>query len=275
MRRCHYTITRQAVHGYAEQLCQRHIRFKDHGPKCKAGVLWAVLFWAASRISSLAAACASLREAPSDSAAHNALLATLPAYAELQRRLNRGLTADLPKGLRKRRQPMAFDLTLVPYHGQPLHEADEVYRGQAKCGTTHFHAYATAYVIRKGQLRSSRPTGFGSGSRRATARCTRVGSGRRRGGRRCGSCMWGSRWCPGTSGCGCITRSCPCLAAADGRSYWSGCDGRRYCSGYSMGSRRRPGNATSTRTPRSPSSGYSMGSRRRPGWPMSRTPREM
>src|SRR5215468_6402680 len=64
----------------------------------------AVLFWAASRISSLAAACASLRQAPSDSAAHDALVATLPAYAELQRRLNRGLSADLPKGLRKRRQ---------------------------------------------------------------------------------------------------------------------------------------------------------------------------
>src|SRR5712691_392479 len=151
MRRCHYTINRQAVHGYAARLCQQHIRLKDHGPKCKAGVLWAVLFWAASRISSLAAACASLRDAPSDTAAHDALLATLPAYAELQRRLNRGLVADLPKGLTKRRQPLACDLTLVPYHGQPLHDEDEIYRGQAKSGTTHFHAYATCYVIKKGQ----------------------------------------------------------------------------------------------------------------------------
>src|SRR5712691_2587446 len=125
MRRCHFTITRQAVQAYAEQLCQRHVPLQDRGPKCKAGVLWAVLFWAASRISSLAAACASLRQAPSDSAAHDALVATLPASAELQRRLNRGLTADLPKGLTKRRQPMAFDLTLVPYHGQPLHDEDE------------------------------------------------------------------------------------------------------------------------------------------------------
>src|SRR5215475_13071872 len=124
MRRCHYTINRQAVHACAEQLCQQHIRFKDHGPKCTAGVLWAVLFWAASRISSLAAACAGLREAPSDSAAHTALLATLPAYAPLQHRLNRGLVADLPKGLCKRRQPLACDLTLVPYHGEPLHAED-------------------------------------------------------------------------------------------------------------------------------------------------------
>ena len=79
MRRCQYTITRRTVHAYAEQLCQRHVRLRDTGRKCQAKVLWAVLFWAASRISALAAACARLRQAPSDSAAHNALMATLPA----------------------------------------------------------------------------------------------------------------------------------------------------------------------------------------------------
>jgi hypothetical protein len=40
---------------------------------------------------------------------------------------------------------------LVPYHGQPLRDEDEIYRGQAKSGTTHFHAYATCYVVHKGQ----------------------------------------------------------------------------------------------------------------------------
>jgi hypothetical protein len=151
MRCCQYTITPQDVHARAEALLQRHVRLRDHGRKCKASVLWAVLFYAASRITSLAAACAGLREAPSDTAAHDALLATLPDFAELERRLNRALQGELPKGLRRRRQPLACDLTLTPYHGQPLHDAAEVYRGPAKQGTTHFHAYATAYVIRKGQ----------------------------------------------------------------------------------------------------------------------------
>src|SRR5215472_3287646 len=80
-------------------------------------------------------------------AARTALLATLPAIHELQRRLNRALQGDLPKALRRRRPPLALDLTLLPYHGEPLHEANEVYRGQAKYGTGHFHAYATAYAI--------------------------------------------------------------------------------------------------------------------------------
>src|SRR5439155_9125722 len=53
--------------------------------------------------------------------------------------------------LRRRPQRVAADLTLVPYHGQPLHHAEEIYRSQAKQGTTHFHAYATAYVVYRGR----------------------------------------------------------------------------------------------------------------------------
>ncbi len=74
-----------------------------------------------------------------------------PTYAQLQRRLNRALQGDLPHALRRHRQPLAIDLTLMPYHGKPLHQPDEIYRSQAKSGTSHFHAYATAYVIRKGR----------------------------------------------------------------------------------------------------------------------------
>ena len=61
------------------------------------------------------------------------------------------LSRAIRRAARRRRQPLACDLTLTPYHGQPLHDADEVYRSQAKSGTTHFHAYATAYVVKKGQ----------------------------------------------------------------------------------------------------------------------------
>jgi Transposase DDE domain len=150
MRPRHYTVTPAAVRAHAQALCQRHLRLADHGPRCTAGMLWAVLFYAASRITSVAAACKALLRAPSDSAVHAALLATLPDAAELQRRVNRALRGDLPRCLRRRRQPLAIDLHLVPYHGRPLREAQEVYRSQAKDGTSHFHAYATAYVIRRG-----------------------------------------------------------------------------------------------------------------------------
>jgi hypothetical protein len=150
MRTPYSTITPSTVQVRTQYVLQKHLRLKDHGPKCRAGVLWTVLLYAAARITSLAAACAALREAPSDTAAHDALLAGLPDFAELQRRLNRALQGDLPKALRRRRQPLAIDLTLIPYHGQHLHDAKEIYRSQPKSGTTHFHAYATAYVLRHG-----------------------------------------------------------------------------------------------------------------------------
>jgi putative transposase len=151
MRRKQYTITSRAIHEHAAQLCQKHLRLKGHGPKCTALTLLTVLFYAAARLTSMAAACASLSRAPSDSAVRAALLATLPEINELRRRINRALQGDLPKALRRRRQSLAIDLTLLPCHGAPLHDANEVYRGQAKSGTSHFHACATAYVLRKGQ----------------------------------------------------------------------------------------------------------------------------
>jgi putative transposase len=149
--RDHYsTITLIDVQIYAEMLLQKHLRLPSHGRKCHARCLWTILLYAAARICSLAAACAALADAPSDTAVHDALLAGLPAFAELQRRLNRALQGNLPNAVRRRRQPLAIDLTLIPYHGRHLHHADEIYRSQAKSGTSHFHAYATAYVVRAG-----------------------------------------------------------------------------------------------------------------------------
>jgi hypothetical protein len=151
MRRPQYTITAPALHDYAARLVQRHLKLRDHGRKCTAQTLLLVLFYAAARLISLAAACASLRRAPCDQAVRDALRATLPPLFDLQRCLGGALTADLPKAWRCRRQPLAIDLTLLPYHGQFLYHPDEIDRGQAKDGTSHFHAYATAYVIRKGR----------------------------------------------------------------------------------------------------------------------------
>jgi Transposase DDE domain len=151
MRPPQYTVTAQDVQAHAAYLCQKHLGLRDHGPKCTASLLLTVLFYAAARLSSLAAACKALLRAPSYQASHDALLATLPDIHELQRRLNRALQGDLPRALRRRRQPIAIDLHLVPYHGRHLHSEDEVYRSKAKSGTSHFHAYATAYVIRKGR----------------------------------------------------------------------------------------------------------------------------
>ena len=159
----HHILDRKKVHRLAAEHLQVHLKFKDYKRKVTAHVLWAVLLAAAARITSLSDACQRLLNTPSDETARKALLATLPDYAVLQRQLNAALAGHLPKTLRKHLQRLAIDLTLIPYHGQPFRDLDEIYRGQAKSGTSHFHAYATAYVVRKGQRSTVALTGVKKG----------------------------------------------------------------------------------------------------------------
>ena len=163
MRPRNHTLDRRRVHRAAAQHLQAHLQFKDYKRKTSAPVLWSLLLAAAARITSLSDACQRLRDAPSDETARKALLATLPDYAALQRRLNAALAGHLPKALRRRLQRLAIDLTLIPYHGKPFRDLSEIYRAQAQDGTSHFHAYATAYVVRQGQRYTVALTGVRKG----------------------------------------------------------------------------------------------------------------
>src|SRR6516164_10988666 len=163
MRPRNSTLTARQVHRCAAAILQDHLQLPDHGPKCRAGPLLTLLFYAAARLTSLSDACQSLRDAPSDEAARLALIATLPDFAELQHRLNAALAGNLPRALRRRPQRLASDLVLIPYHGEPLADPDELYRSQAKSGTSHFHAYATLYVIRQGYRFTVALTAVGRG----------------------------------------------------------------------------------------------------------------
>jgi putative transposase len=73
------------------------------------------------------------------------------AVEELEERVNALLAACLPPGLVGRQVRIAIDLTLLPYYGSYADEPGELRRGQAKAGTTRFHAYASAYTIRNGR----------------------------------------------------------------------------------------------------------------------------
>jgi hypothetical protein len=163
MRPPHHILDRKKAHRLAVEHLQAHLKFKDYKRKTSANVLWSLLLAAAARITSLSDTCQRLRDTPSDETARKALLATLPNYAVLQRQLNAALAGHLPTVLRKHLQRLAIDLTLIPYHGKPFRDLNEIYRSQAKCGTSHFHAYATAYVVRKGQRYTVALTGVQKG----------------------------------------------------------------------------------------------------------------
>src|SRR3954453_1887171 len=138
MRPKNHTLDRRQVHRLAAEHLQAHLQFKDYKRKTSAQILWSLLLAAAARITSLSDACQRLDDAPSDETARKALLATLPDYCALQRQLNSALAGHLPKTLRRHPQRLAIDLTPIPYHGQAFHDLNEVYRSQAKCGTSHF-----------------------------------------------------------------------------------------------------------------------------------------
>jgi putative transposase len=68
---------------------------------------------------------------------------------QLERQVNQALWAHLNPRHWKGQQKVAVDLVEVPYHGLAAQKFDEIRRGQAKQGTTHFHVFATVYVVRQ------------------------------------------------------------------------------------------------------------------------------
>jgi putative transposase len=151
MRKAFYTVSGQDVQEHAACLIHKHLGLADYSKKCTASILVHVLFAAAARLTSIFAACLRLTGAPSGETIRKALAGTLPKDAELRRGVNRALASDLPQALRRKKQRLAIDLHLQPYYGEPLKDPEEIYRSQAKAGTNNFHAYASAYVVCKGQ----------------------------------------------------------------------------------------------------------------------------
>lgn len=144
-----YTLTPAHVHKRAADLLIEQLELTDYKRTCPARTLLSILFAAGARLTSLSAAAQGLRDAPSAETVRKALRANTPAIEALESRINRALGAAAPTDSGTGAH-VAIDLTLTPYHGTHHTHENELYRSQAKSGTTHFHAYATAYLIRHG-----------------------------------------------------------------------------------------------------------------------------
>ena len=82
----------------------------------------------------------------------DARVAWCPPAETLEQQLNASFAAQLPSAVKKRRWRLAIDLHLRPYYGQAQQRVEELYRGQAQNGTTHFHADATCYLVQHGRV---------------------------------------------------------------------------------------------------------------------------
>jgi hypothetical protein len=117
--------------------------------RIRAEDILAVLGYASANRISPEAACQELKGAPSANRLREVLAEALPERTTLQRALNRILRAQTPRFVKKGKRSyyVAIDLTLIPYHGKCYQEEDEIVRGEAKSGTTHFHGYATVSIV--------------------------------------------------------------------------------------------------------------------------------
>ena len=114
-------------------------------------LLRVLVFAAASRLS-VHQACDQLERAPSGPTVLGILAGQLRDLDALEGQVNDLLAKLIPKGLGKRRRRVAVDLVALPYHGTVDDaQQDEICRSKAKCGTTHFFTYATAYAVVRGR----------------------------------------------------------------------------------------------------------------------------
>lgn len=133
------------------RMMNEQIELATSSTKCDAELAWDILGLASVTRRSIHASCDSLEDAPTGEAVLYQLrtgwLEQLD-LDELEGQLNGLLAHNLPDRIRGRSHQVAFDLTFIPYHGEAKDNVDEVRRSQAKSGTTHFHVYASAYIIR-------------------------------------------------------------------------------------------------------------------------------
>jgi len=146
-------VTAEEVLDLTVGALQEHLGFSIEGYKCHTLDVLRLLVAAAAERSSIESACSETETSPSGNRVREQLEEELPSTLEELRTLeavfNEVLVDNLPPRILSRKHQAAIDLILIPYHGQPDQDEREIRRGKAKQGTTHFHCYATAYVILK------------------------------------------------------------------------------------------------------------------------------
>lgn len=145
-------LTADAVLALTVETCLAHLPLVVQSDQYSTQDICRVLVQAAANGATIEATSAALQAAPCASTVRHHLQAGLlqpMTEAHLEDALNALLVAQLPGGLLARPRRVAIDLVLIPYYGEPDQTPDELRYSAARQGTTRFHAYATAYVIRQ------------------------------------------------------------------------------------------------------------------------------
>ena len=145
-------LTSGQVRTMTVETLMEHFNLVIQGYKFNTEDIWNVVVAASAQGQAIESAANQLEEAPDPSTVRLYLrteLIGVTTLEALEAACNAALVAQMPPRIRGRWHKMAIDLTFIPYHGEAAQDPNEIRRGKAKSGTTHFHCYATAYVIKK------------------------------------------------------------------------------------------------------------------------------
>lgn len=141
-------LSQQQVHQLAFESLNQHLPLSSKGEKSSPEMVWDILLTAAANQTSIDYEC----DQHDGAASANTVRGVLHDSLDLQvteKQVNEALWHNLDQRYWKQPQTVAVDLVEAPYYGQADSDPDEVRRGKAKQGTTHFHVFATVYVVRK------------------------------------------------------------------------------------------------------------------------------
>jgi putative transposase len=113
--------------------------------------IWRVLASASAQATTVEDVTRKLEDAPCANTVRGKLkegLLTKIDLRALEDKINELLIAHLPPRIIGYRHRIAVDLVFLPYYGEPAQDPKELRRSRANRGTTRFHCYATAYLIK-------------------------------------------------------------------------------------------------------------------------------
>jgi hypothetical protein len=142
-------VYHQVRHAFQDNM-NGQINLQTQPTKCTQPKIWDILGLAAVRRQSVHGTCQDLADAPTAAAIFYQLRQGYLNHYNLnglEAQMNELLVGQLPPKILCGRHEVAFDFTEIPYHGQAQNDEEEIRRSKAKSGTTHFHVYASAYLI--------------------------------------------------------------------------------------------------------------------------------
>lgn len=145
-------LTSDEVRTMTVETLINHFNLVVDGHKFKTEDIWNVTVAASAQAQAIESAANQLEDAPAPSTVRFYIrndLVNVVTLEALEDACNEALVDHLPPGICGGWHKVSIDLTLIPYHGEAANDPKEIRRGKAKSGTTHFHCYATAYVIKK------------------------------------------------------------------------------------------------------------------------------